>query len=141
ADASRHGDVGCEHPVDDGPAHGACAQDCGGGQGNRVTAHGTILESSGTDRRSSVSAQHGTKAVVAALLANSGIAVTKFIAAFFSGSASMLAEGVHSVADAGNQALLLYGGKAAKRAADEEHPFGYGRERYLWAFVVAIVLC
>lgn len=85
-------------------------------------------------------AQHGTKAVIAALLANSGIAVTKFIAAFFSGSASMLAEGVHSVADAGNQALLLYGGKAAKRKADEEHPFGYGRERYLWAFVVAIVL-
>lgn len=87
-----------------------------------------------------MSAQHGTKAVVAALLANSGIAVTKFIAAWFSGSASMLAEGVHSVADAGNQALLLYGGKAAKRKADEEHPFGYGRERYLWAFVVAIVL-
>lgn len=87
-----------------------------------------------------MSAQHGTKAVVAALLANSGIAVTKFVAAAFSGSASMLAEGVHSVADAGNQALLLYGGKAAKRAADEEHPFGYGRERYLWAFVVAIVL-
>src|SRR5690606_21699672 len=67
-------------------------------------------------------------------------AVTKFIAWAFSGSASMLAEAVHSVADAGNQALLLYGGKAAKRAADEEHPFGYGRERYLWAFVVAIVL-
>lgn len=87
-----------------------------------------------------MSAQHGTKAVVAALLANSGIAVTKFVAAWFSGSASMLAEGVHSVADAGNQALLLYGGKAAKRKADEEHPFGYGRERYLWAFVVAIVL-
>lgn len=87
-----------------------------------------------------MSAQHGTKAVIAALLANTGIAVTKFIAWAFSGSASMLAEGVHSVADAGNQALLLYGGKAAKRAADEEHPFGYGRERYLWAFVVAIVL-
>lgn len=81
-----------------------------------------------------------TKAVVTALAANTGIAATKFIAAAFSGSSSMLAEGVHSVADAGNQALLLYGGKAAKRKADEEHPFGYGRERYLWAFMVAIVL-
>src|SRR5690554_1567295 len=87
-----------------------------------------------------MSASGGNNAIIAALLANSGIAVTKFIAWAFSGSASMLAEGVHSVADAGNQALLLYGGKAAKRAADEEHPFGYGRERYLWAFVVAIVL-
>lgn len=81
-----------------------------------------------------------TKAVITALAANTGIAATKFIAAAFSGSSSMLAEGVHSVADAGNQALLLYGGKAAKRKADEEHPFGYGRERYLWAFMVAIVL-
>lgn len=81
-----------------------------------------------------------TKAVITALAANTGIAITKFIASVISGSSAMLAEAVHSVADAGNQALLLYGGKAAKRKADEEHPFGYGRERYLWAFMVAIVL-
>lgn len=87
-----------------------------------------------------MSASHGTKAVVAAFLANSGIAVTKFIAWFFSGSASMLAEAIHSVADAGNQLLLLLGGRLAKRKADAEHPFGYGRERYIWAFIVAIVL-
>jgi len=87
-----------------------------------------------------VSTEGGTRAVIAALLANSGIAVTKFVAAAISGSASMLAEGVHSVADAGNQVLLLVGGKRAKRAADEEHPFGYGRERYVFAFVVAIIL-
>ena len=87
-----------------------------------------------------MSTEGGTKAVVAALLANSGIAVTKFTAAAISGSASMLAEGVHSVADAGNQVLLLVGGKRAKKAADEEHPFGYGRERYVFAFVVAIIL-
>src|SRR5690606_19922224 len=62
------------------------------------------------------------------------------VAAAISGSASMLAEGVHSVADAGNQVLLLVGGKRAKRAADEAHPFGYGRERYVFAFVVAIIL-
>ncbi len=87
-----------------------------------------------------MSTEGGTRAVVAALLANSGIAVTKFIAAAVSGSASMLAEGVHSVADAGNQVLLLVGGKRAKKAADAEHPFGYGRERYVFAFVVAIIL-
>jgi cation diffusion facilitator family transporter len=87
-----------------------------------------------------MSTEGGTKAVIAALLANTGIAVTKFVAAAISGSASMLAEGVHSVADAGNQVLLLVGGKRAKKAADEEHPFGYGRERYVFAFVVAIIL-
>jgi cation diffusion facilitator family transporter len=87
-----------------------------------------------------VSASHGTKAVVAAFLANSGIAVTKFIAWFFSGSASMLAEAIHSVADAGNQLLLLLGGRLAKKQATPEHPFGYGRERYVWAFIVALVL-
>src|SRR5699024_8781932 len=57
-----------------------------------------------------------------------------------SGSASMLAEGVHSVADSGNQLLLLIGGRRARKAADREHPFGYGRERYVYAFMVAIVL-
>lgn len=87
-----------------------------------------------------MSASGGTKAIIAALLANSGIAVTKFVAAFFSGSSSMLAEGVHSVADAGNQALMLLGGKMAKRKADQEHPFGYGRERFVYAFVVSIIL-
>lgn len=87
-----------------------------------------------------MSTEGGTKAVIAALLANSGIAVTKFVAAGLSGSASMLAEGVHSVADAGNQVLLLVGGRRAKKAATETHPFGYGRERYIFAFVVAIIL-
>ncbi len=82
----------------------------------------------------------GKKAIIAALLANGGIAVTKFVAWGFSGSASMLAEAVHSVADTGNQALLLLGGHQAKRKADPEHPFGYGRERYVYAFVVAIIL-
>lgn len=87
-----------------------------------------------------MSASGGTKAIIAAFLANTGIALTKFIAWFFSGSASMLAEGVHSVADAGNQLLLILGGRQAKKAADKEHPFGYGRERYVYAFVVSIIL-
>ncbi len=82
----------------------------------------------------------GNKAIVAALAANLGIAITKFIAYLLTHSSSMLAEGVHSLADSGNQILLLVGGKRARRAADEEHPFGYGRERYLYAFIVSIVL-
>ncbi len=82
----------------------------------------------------------GTRAVVAALLANAAIAAAKFVGWIITGSSAMLAEAVHSVADSGNQGLLLLGGKRAKRAADEEHPFGYGRERYFWAFVVALVL-
>jgi cation diffusion facilitator family transporter len=82
----------------------------------------------------------GTKAVVAALLANLGIAVTKFIAFFLTQSSAMLAEAIHSVADSGNQGLLLLGGKRAKRRATPQHPFGYGRERYIYAFVVAVVL-
>ncbi len=82
----------------------------------------------------------GTKAILAALSANFGIAVTKFIAFLISGATSMLAESVHSLADSGNQVLLLVGGKRSRRAADEEHPFGYGRERYVYAFMVAIVL-
>lgn len=82
----------------------------------------------------------GTKAIIAALAANLGIALTKFIAWAFSGSTSMLAEGVHSLADSGNQILLMVGGHRAKRRADEEHPFGYGRERYVYAFVVSIIL-
>ncbi|GAA1627465.1 cation diffusion facilitator family transporter [Leucobacter chromiireducens] len=87
-----------------------------------------------------MSATGGNKAIIAAFLANMGIAITKFIAWAFSGSSSMLAEGVHSLADSGNQLLLLLGGKRAKQAADKEHPFGYGRVRYVYAFVVAIVL-
>ncbi|HXD61768.1 MAG TPA: cation diffusion facilitator family transporter [Lacisediminihabitans sp.] len=87
-----------------------------------------------------MSTSGGNKAIVAALLANLGIAITKFLAWFFSGSASMLAEGVHSLADTGNQLLLLRGGRAARKAADKEHPFGYGRERYVYAFVVSIIL-
>ncbi|TNU75934.1 cation transporter [Miniimonas arenae] len=87
-----------------------------------------------------MSAQHGTKAILAALAANLGIAVTKFVAYVLTGSSSMLAEAVHSVADSGNQLLLLLGGRRAVRAADAEHPFGYGRARYFYAFVVSIVL-
>ncbi|MEE1943365.1 cation diffusion facilitator family transporter [Streptomyces sp. TRM 70361] len=87
-----------------------------------------------------MSASGGTKAIVAALVANMSIAVAKFTAFAFSGSSSMLAEGVHSVADSGNQALLLLGRKRSERKASEEHPFGYGRERYIYAFLVAIVL-
>jgi len=87
-----------------------------------------------------MSVEGGTKAIVAALLANAGIAVTKFGAYLLTGSSSMLAESVHSVADSGNQALLLLGGKRARRVATEAHPFGFGRERYLYAFIVAIVL-
>jgi len=83
---------------------------------------------------------HGNKAVVAALISNLAIAVAKFGGFLLTHSASMLAESVHSVADTGNQALLLLGGRRAKKAATPEHPFGYGRERYFWAFVVALVL-
>ncbi|KPG82952.1 cation diffusion facilitator family transporter [Frigoribacterium sp. RIT-PI-h] len=87
-----------------------------------------------------MSSHGGNKAIIAALSANLGIAVTKFIAWAFSGSSSMLAEGVHSLADSGNQVLLLLGGRKSKKAADAEHPFGYGRERYVYAFVVSIIL-
>ncbi|MEV6591505.1 cation diffusion facilitator family transporter [Streptomyces acidicola] len=87
-----------------------------------------------------MSASGGTKAIVAALGANLAIAVSKFVAFAFSGSSSMLAEGVHSLADSGNQALLLVGGKKAQREATPQHPFGYGRERYIYAFLVSIIL-
>ncbi|HEX6955226.1 MAG TPA: cation diffusion facilitator family transporter [Agromyces sp.] len=87
-----------------------------------------------------MSASGGTKAILAAFLANTGIAVTKFVAWLVSGSASMLAEAVHSVADAGNQLLLFRGGAKARKEADRAHPFGYGRERYVYAFVVSIIL-
>ncbi|MCW2604974.1 MAG: cation diffusion facilitator family transporter [Pseudonocardiales bacterium] len=87
-----------------------------------------------------MSASGGSKAVVAALLANLSIAVMKFIAFGITRSSSMLAEGVHSLADSGNQVLLLIGGKRATRAASAEHPFGYGRDRYFYGFLVALVL-
>ncbi|RQX03853.1 cation diffusion facilitator family transporter [Micromonospora inaquosa] len=87
-----------------------------------------------------MAAEGSTKAVVTALIANLGIAVSKFVAAAITGSASMLAEGVHSVADSTNQALLLVGAKRARRAPSPLHPFGYARERYIYAFLVAIIL-
>ena len=87
-----------------------------------------------------MSAEGGTRAIIAALAANLGIAVTKFIAWLLTGSSSMLAEAIHSVADSGNQLLLLVGGRRSRREATPEHPFGYGRERYIYAFIVSIVL-
>jgi cation diffusion facilitator family transporter len=87
-----------------------------------------------------MSASGGTRAIVAAFSANLGIAVTKFVAFAVSGSSAMLAEAIHSLADSGNQLLLLLGGRQARKSADSEHPFGYGRERYVSAFVVAIIL-
>ena len=83
---------------------------------------------------------HGRKAVIAALLANLGIAIAKLVAFLITRSASMLAESVHSLADSGNQGLLLFGESRARRKATPEHPFGYGSARYFWAFVVAVVL-
>lgn len=87
-----------------------------------------------------MSATGGKKAIVAAFSANLGIAIAKFVAFVLTGSSALLAEGVHSLADTGNQALLLLGGRRSGRRADDEHPFGYGRERFFWAFVVALVL-
>ncbi|HEV7207036.1 MAG TPA: cation diffusion facilitator family transporter [Jatrophihabitans sp.] len=87
-----------------------------------------------------MSAAGGSKAIVAALGANLGIAVIKFIAFAITGSSSMLAEGVHSVVDSGNQGLLLRGGRSAKRRATADHPFGYGRDRYVYGFLVALML-
>jgi len=80
------------------------------------------------------------RAIVAAFLANLGIAFAKIVAFLFTGAASMLAEGVHSLADTGNQALLILGASRARQRPTREHPFGFGRERYFWAFVVALVL-
>jgi cation diffusion facilitator family transporter len=87
-----------------------------------------------------VSAKGGTRAIVAAFAANLGIAIAKFGGFLFTGSASMLSESLHSAADTGNQGLLLLGHRRARRAPDDEHPFGFARERYFWSFVVALVL-
>lgn len=78
--------------------------------------------------------------MIAACIANAGIGVAKLVGFFFTGASSLLAEAVHSAADTGNQALLLYGAWRGRRLATPEHPFGYGRERYFWAFIVAVVL-
>jgi cation diffusion facilitator family transporter len=80
------------------------------------------------------------RAIIAAFFANLGIAIAKFAGFLITGSAGLLAEAGHSIADTGNQGLLMFGGKRGKRAADAAHPFGYGPERYFWAFVVALVL-
>jgi cation diffusion facilitator family transporter len=87
-----------------------------------------------------MSTEGSTRAIVAALLANAGIALTKFLAFFLTGASSMLAEGIHSVADSGNQLLLLLCGRRARQRPTAEHPFGFGRERYIYAFIVSIVL-
>ncbi|MDQ1702238.1 MAG: hypothetical protein QOF57_1490, partial [Frankiaceae bacterium] len=86
------------------------------------------------------SSEGSRRAIIAAFFANLGIALAKFVAFFFTGAASMLAEAIHSLADTGNQGLLMLGGKKANREPDEKHPFGHGRERYFWAFVVALVI-
>jgi cation diffusion facilitator family transporter len=80
------------------------------------------------------------KAILAAFFANLGIAISKFVGFLITGSAALLAESIHSAADTGNQGLLMLGGSRARRPPTPEHPFGYGRERYFWAFVVALVL-
>jgi cation diffusion facilitator family transporter len=87
-----------------------------------------------------MSTEGSRRAIIAAMSANLGIAVAKFIAWGLSGSSSMLGEGVHSLADTGNQILLLRGGRVSKKKANAEHPFGFGRERYVYAFVVSIIL-
>lgn len=87
-----------------------------------------------------MSASGGTKAIIAALSANLSIALIKFIAFAITGASSMLAEGVHSVVDSGNQVLLLRGGRSARRSATPEHPFGFGRDRYVYGFLVALML-
>lgn len=84
--------------------------------------------------------QGNRRAILAALVANTGIAIAKLVAWMATGAASLLAEAVHSLADVTNQTLLLWGGTRAARDPTPEHPFGYGRERYFWSFVVAIVL-
>ncbi len=87
-----------------------------------------------------MSANASTKVIIAALIGNAAISITKFFAAFVTGSSAMLSEGIHSLVDTGNQILLLYGLKQAKKPADEEFPFGHGKEIYFWSFIVAILI-
>ncbi|SFB64204.1 cation diffusion facilitator family transporter [Amycolatopsis marina] len=87
-----------------------------------------------------MAANGGTKAILAALFANAGIAVAKFVGFLITGSSSMLAESVHSVADTSNQGLLLLGQKTSLRKATKQHPFGFGRDRYFYSFIVALML-
>ncbi|GAB3570519.1 cation diffusion facilitator family transporter [Spelaeicoccus albus] len=97
-------------------------------------------DADGESAASSPEGGESTKAIIAALSANVGIAITKFVSFLLTSSSSMLAESIHSVADSGNQILLLVGGRKAKRGATPEHPFGFGRERYVYGFIVSIVL-
>jgi cation diffusion facilitator family transporter len=124
------------------PEPGAPAPGHGVGDGTREHRAGAAAPGPADQRGTPPEPGHsgGLTAVVAALAANLGIAVTKFVAFIITGSASMLAESVHSVADCGNQLLLLLGRNRARRDRTEEHPFGFGRERYFYAFVVAVVL-
>lgn len=87
-----------------------------------------------------MSASASTKVIIAALVGNSAISITKFFAAFMTGSSAMLSEGIHSLVDTGNQVLLLHGMKQSKKPADDEFPFGHGKEIYFWSFVVAILI-
>lgn len=99
-----------------------------------------VLPGIRSDVGDSLSASGGKKAIIAALSANLGIAVIKFVGFVLTGASSMLSEAIHSVADTGNQALLLLGRRQADKDSDDLHQFGYGRERFFWAFVVAVVL-
>jgi cation diffusion facilitator family transporter len=87
-----------------------------------------------------MSEQHGGRAIVAAFLANLGIALAKLVGFLVTGSSSMLSEAIHSLADTANQALLVIGGRRSRRPASAQHPFGYGQERYFWSFLVAVML-
>jgi cation diffusion facilitator family transporter len=139
--------VSAGHPTDEGPGAGSPGPGdegpgldggrpgpAGPGSSEKSPRPGERVARSG-DRGAS-----GRRSVLAAFSANIGIAVTKFVAFVITGSASMLAESVHSVADSGNQALLLIGRRQAQRAETEEHQFGYGAERYFYAFIVSLVL-